>query len=504
MMAAMLTAALLSGSSIAPPARPAVNTRLVRLADALERIRAERARRHLYTFVQQVWPTIEPDTPFVPNWHLEVLCERLEQVTRGEIKRLLINIPPGTAKSILVSVMWPAWEWATNPSLRHLTASYHDELPTRDLLRVRDIVTSPWYQRHFPHVQLRRDQNRKTRMETTAAGYRLATSVGGRATGEHPDRIIIDDPHNPKQALSDVQRQAALTWFDRTISSRGISRDVRIVVIMQRLHEDDLSGHLLRKGGWRHVMLPMRYEPDRATIDDRRTAPGELLWPALFSEAAVRQLELDLGGYGTAGQLQQRPAPEGGGLFRREHFRFLSRDEAAPLLRQGIWCRGWDNAATEEGLGRGDYTASVKMGLLPDGRILIAHAMRGRWGPAEADAILQTTAHMDGRSVRIREEEEGGSAGKKVTAAHLKLLRGFDYAGVRSTGDKVTRARPFRAQVEGGNVYLVEGDWNHEYLDELCVFPHGQHDDFVDASSLAFNEIALGYGPAKEVEVSGI
>lgn len=466
----------------------------------LEAVRAEQARRSLYRFVEQAWPLIEPETPFASNWHLKVMCERLEQVSRGDIKRLIINVPPGTSKSIVTSVMWPAWEWASNPGLRYLTASYTEELTIRDNLRVRDIVTSSWFQRYFRRVELRSDQNRKTKMDTTAAGWRLATSIGGRGTGEHPDRIIIDDPHNPKQALSDVQRQEALTWFDRTISSRGVSRGVRIVLIMQRLHEMDLTGHLLQKGGWRHVMLPMRYDPEHATVDDPRTEKGELLWPALFPEAAVRQLELDLGPYGAAGQLQQQPAPEGGGLFKREHFKILSPAEAEPLLRQGIWCRAWDGAATE---GDGDYTVGVLMGLLGDGRIIVAHVVRDQVGPAAADALLKATAQLDGPRVRIREEMEGGSAGKKVIAAHQRLLIGYDYAGRSSSENKVWRARNFRAQVEAGHVYIVNGTWTNEYLDELSIFPNGKHDDQVDASSLAFNELALGRGEVRQVDVVG-
>lgn len=456
-------------------------------------ILAERARRSLRAFVEWGWPLVEPSSDFVGNWHLDRLCATLEAVTRGEIPRLIVNVPPGTSKSLVVSVFWPAWEWANDPSLRVLTASYSDALTIRDNLRVRDIVGSRQYQQFFA-VRFRHDQNVKVRMDTTGSGWRIATSVGGRATGEHPDRIIIDDPHTAKQTTSDVERQTAIDWFDRTISSRGVSRGARVVVIMQRLHEQDLSGHLLARGGWRHIAWPMRYDPTIATADDARDAPGTLLWPALFDEKKVRQLEMDLGPYGAAGQLQQRPAPEGGGLFKREWFPIV---DAAPV--EADRCRGWDTAATE---GAGDFTAGVKIAAHA-GIFYIEHVERDQLSAAQVDARMKATVQTDGRACRQREEQEPGGSGKAVIEARLRTLVGYDYSGIHITGDKITRARPFRAQAEGGNVRIVRGEWNQKYLDELCIFPNGAHDDQVDASSCAFNELALGPTGFTRVRITG-
>lgn len=439
-------------------------------------------KRDLKEFIRQAWPLVEPTREFQNNWHIERLCQLLQDVSDGKIKRLLVNVPPGTMKSLLVSVLWPAWEWASHPELRFLSASYSSHLTIRDNLKVRSIVTSPWYQQNFG-VKLTEDQNAKTLFKTADGGWRVASSVGGPGTGEHPDRIIIDDPLTADQARSEVEREVANTWFDQTISTRGVTRDTAIIVVMQRLHEEDLAGHLLARGGWKHVCWPMRYE---GGSEDPRTTPGELLWPEVFTEKIVRQLELDLGPYGTAGQLQQRPAPEGGGLFKKEWFKIV---DAAPAMARRA--RGWDTASSE---GKGDWTVGVRIAEA-GGNFYIEDVRREQLGPAGVDAMMRQTAQMDGKSISQREEREGGSAGKAVIAARVKLLVGYDYAGVAISGDKVTRAKPYRAQVEAGNVYLVRGAWNAAYLEELALFPNGRHDDQVDGSSCAFNAVLLEPAP---------
>ena len=453
----------------------------------LAELEAGLARRSLKDFIALAWPLVEPDTALSWNWHLDVLCSVLTDVTRGKLHRVIMNVPPGTAKSLTVSVFWPAWEWASRAQLRYLTASYGAHLTIRDNLRLRAIVTSPWYQRYY-RLQLSGDQNSKVRFDTTESGWRIATSVGGVGTGEHPDRIIIDDPLTADQARSDAERQSANDWFDRTISSRGIVRDVAMVIIAQRLHENDLCGHLLAKGGWEHIMFPMRYDPVRADRRDQRTKPGELLWPELFTEERVRQLEYDLGPYGAAGQLQQAPAPEGGGLFKREWLPIV--DVGPAQAKRG---RGWDTAGTE---GAGDYTAGVKIALTLDGMVYIEDVYREQVGPAGVDAAMKQKAEADGRACAIREEREGGSAGKAVIAARARALAGYDYAGVSISGDKITRAKPFRAQAEAGNVRLVRGKWNETYIQEACSFPVGSFDDQIDGTSCIYNALALE--PAKK------
>ena len=445
----------------------------------------------LAQFVRRAWCIVEPHTPYVHNWHIEALCELLESVSRGDTQRLIVNVPPGTMKSLLVSVFWPAWEWAERPGLRYLAASYGSDLSRRDNLRLRGVIASPWY-RDYCGLRLVEDQNTKRRVNTAAGGWRIATSVGGVGTGEHPDRIIIDDPITAANARSLTERQAVLDWFTQTVSTRGVARDSRTVVVMQRFHEQDLAGHLLNMGSWRHVCFPMRFEPERSDPCDVRTEAGELLWPALFPEAAVRQLERDLGPYGTAGQLQQRPAPQGGGLFKREWFEIV--DAAAIDARR---CRAWDTASTEAG---GDYTAGVRMAKTTTGLYFIEHVYRAQKSAHGVDVAIRSLASSDGTACLIREEQEPGSSGKAVIEARRRVLAGHDYGGDRATGDKVVRAGPLRSQAEGGNVKLVRGDWNEELLQELESFPYGAHDDQVDAAALAFNTLAE---PPKKVKRGG-
>jgi predicted phage terminase large subunit-like protein len=498
-----------SPREIRPPVPP-IETEEI-LAEKRDALAAEAARRHLRLFIPMVWSVIEFERPFIDNWHIALMCEDLEALARGEIDREIFNVPPGTMKSILLNVIFPAWLWASNPRLRFLKASYSDHLSIRDNVKLRDVVSSPWYRRYF-NVRLVDDQNQKKKFDTTEGGWSVATSVGGAGTGEHPDYVFIDDPVTAEQASSDVERQRANDWFDQTISTRGVIRDVRCAVIMQRLHEEDLSGHLLARGGWSHLLLQMRYEPTRlpkegdpgwvAEPRDPRSTPGELLWPAMLTEAKVRKMELDLGPYGAAGQLQQRPSPEGGGLFQRGWFKFI---DAAAVPRVGTrWARGWDTAGTEND---GDWTQGVKVGVefknaviggkhvaLVE-RVFVAGCHGGQWGPATVDAEMRATAELDGKACTQCEEKEGGASGKAITLAHAKMLAAFNYKCVTIGADKVTRAKPFRSQCEAGTVFIVRtGDpaqdaWITPWLAELCAFPTAKHDDRVDATDCAYNAL---------------
>lgn len=288
---------------------------------SLEAAIAARCEQSLYHFVRRAWSNVEM-VPFVDNWHIGAICEHLQAVTAGQITQLLINIPPGCSKSLLTCVFWPMWEWAINPSIRWFFASYDQRLSTRDSVRCRALIDSPWYQGLWGgKYMLILDQNQKTYYETDKKGYRMATSVGGHGTGEHMDRIVFDDPHNVQQAESELERQSVLDWWDFTMSSRGVSRNVRRVGIMQRLHHKDLSAHVLEQGEWTHICLPMRYELDRMPDtplgwNDPRAEEGELLTPQQFTENMTSRMEKVMGIYTAAGQLQQRPAPRGGGMFK--------------------------------------------------------------------------------------------------------------------------------------------------------------------------------------------
>ncbi len=416
-------------------------------------------------------------------------------------------------KSLLVSVMWPAWEWTQSPHTRYLCVSYDQNLSTRDNVRCRRIVESDRYRELFPQVVLADDQNQKTRYDTQEGGWRIGTSVGaGRVTGEHPHRKIIDDPIRVDDARSEVERQRVIDHFDETLSSRGKALHAATVIIMQRLHQHDLSAHVLERHGatYTHICLPMEYEPPQPPTpgtppvprmpvtplgwQDPRTEPGELLWPALFDEATVRELALELREYGAAGQLQQRPVPPGGAQFKRDWFRIV---DALPAQGRLKTCRGWDCAATEPKPGTDpDYTVGTKIAHFSDGLYYVEDVIRGRWSPGVVDQTIRQTAALDGPRVRIREEQEGGHSGKNVIASHTRMLAGYDYQGQPATGAKTTRWRPFAVQAEAGNVRLLTGAWNQAWLEELTSVPVAKHDDQADSAALAFEAVALGYRAA--------
>lgn len=457
-----------------------------------ERLALSRAysESRLSRFVRKAWPVLEPGTPFTHGRVIEAISEHLEAVTSGQIRRLLINVPPGTAKSLLTAVFWPAWEWGPRqqPHLRYLGFSYSDRLSIRDNRRCRLLVESAWYQARWP-LPLLADQNQKTLFENQARGWRMASSVGGVGTGARADRLLVDDPHHVQDGESPAKLERALLWFHEVLPTR-LNDPVRsaIVVIMQRVHERDLAGAILAQElGYEHLMLPMRYEPERHCrtsigFADWRRREGELLFPERFPEAVVARDERAMGSYAVAAQLQQRPAPRGGGLLKVERMPIV-----ADWPRQAPTVRVWDFAATAEGAGADpDYTAGVKMAET-DGRSWIVDVVRGRWTSAEVEAVVTQTAQRDGARTQIHLKQEPGSSGKSVVDHFTRrVLKGFTVTAARDSGSKVLRAQPLAASIEAGNVSLVQGAWNEAFLDEARLFPAGAHDDQVDAAADAW------------------
>lgn len=463
---------------------------------AMER---ELASRRLSKFVKMAWPIIEPSTQLKWDWAFDAVCEHLEAVTKGEIKDLLINIPPGMMKSLLVGVFWPAWEWGPKKSahLRYLSTSHKESLAIRDTMRMRSIIRSDWFQERWP-IEFRKDRDSKSSFENTSTGSREAMAFTSM-TGSRGDRILVDDPHSVDDANSVAKLEAAAITFTEALPTRKNNEKSATVVVMQRLNERDTSGIIIENEfGFEHLMLPMRYEEERKCrtsigFVDPRTTDGELLAPNRFPEEEVLKLEKVLssvgGSYAVAGQLQQRPAPRGGGLIKREWWEGKILDILPAKIK---WVRAWDLAASEGP--RAAYTAAVKMGLDRDGRFVIADVRRRRVGPGDLERFILSTAKEDGRRVRGSGPQDPGAAGKVQSSALMKLLRGFRYRFTPETGDKLTRALPFAAQVEAGNVYLLRAPWNAEYIKECADFPTGQFKDMVDATSRAFGELINGSG----------
>jgi len=460
------------------------------------------AQRDLMSFTRQSFDIIEPGQDFKDNWHLHVIAEHLMAVTRGDIRNLVINIPPGCMKSILTSVAWPAWEWANDSTIRFMSASYGVDLSIRDAAKTRDIITSEWYQERWPEVKIRSGSDQKTKYELTEGGWRLATSVGGRATGEHPDRKIVDDPHNAKQAESDAERELALTWFDRTLSTRGQSRGASTVVVMQRLHEKDVTGHIVEDlTGYTHICIPMEYDGNRRKTFlgyyDPRKEKGELLWPEMFDEHSVTELRQLLGTYGSSGQLQQDPTPAEGGILKTKHFNLWPSDKELPQFEYII--QSYDCAFTEKTTG--DPTAFTAWGVF---------TFKGRRNVMLLDAWDEHLSYPDLRERAIKEwnTEYGGATDEspfsrpkrpnrvlvEAKASGQSLLQDFRLAKVPAIGynpgnaDKISRAHQAAPILEMGVLWLPESKknpghpvtWAQAFLKQVAKFPVAEHDDYVD------------------------
>jgi predicted phage terminase large subunit-like protein len=452
------------------------------------------ARSSFKEFVFQAWPTVEPNSPLKWNWHLDEFCLFLqwlyEEKAEGRSHRAVVNVPPGSAKSVIFSVLFNAWVWAKDSSRQILAASYTPDLAIRDNLRLRSLIQSDWFKSSFG-VQLSSDQNAKEKFVTSTGGYRIGTSVG---TGEHPNfLILIDDPLKALDARSQAKLKEANNWIDSTISTRVMHSPI-IILVMQRLHEDDPSGHLLSKGGWIHFCLPMRFESRKANENDPRNIPdprdhrtieGELLWPEVWNEEKVQQEEILLD-IGASGQLQQRPLAEGGLLYQLDWFDYVNE------IDEPVECaRGWDIAetdGTEKKASVNNWTVGTKIGRgLKTGTFYVMDNRRIQL--TNTDDFILSTAKLDGKACKIR---EGSGSGKATTKARANLLAGYDYDTSpenKSSGDKIQRNTPFRSQCRARNVKIVRGPWNDVYLSVLCAFPLGKCDDDVDSTSNAANAL---------------
>lgn len=464
-----------------------------RLARDVERIR-ERSES-LSGFIREAWHVLEPSQPYVHGWHIDVLCDHLEAVTDGLITRLLINIPPGTMKSLVASVFWPAWEWGPRglPSMRYLTTSYTEKYVKRDSRRMRDLVASEWYRSLWPEIELQRAG--EVSFENTKRGGREGVAFAS-LTGGRGDRVIIDDPHSTETAESEADREATTRIFRESVPSRlNNPASSAIVVIMQRLHEKDVSGQIKTLGlGYDHLMLPMEFDPTRRCrtsigFEDPRTREGELLFPERFPREVVERDKKVMGAYAVAGQFQQEPAPRSGGMFQRSDFEIV---DAAPATANKV--RRWDFAATDpkkKGSGDPDWTVGL---LLSEHRGIyyIEHIVRDRKSPAGVETMLKNTASQDGKTIRIVIPQDPGAAGKSNAAHLIRMLTGWNVRADIETGSKVVRADPVSAQAEAGNIKLVRGPWNEAFLEEVSMFPSGAHDDQVDALSGAFAVLATG------------
>lgn len=479
-----------------------------RIAEDIEGIRAR--SQTLEGFIKEHWRILEPTRPLKFGWALRAMCKHLEAVTEGRIQFLLMTVPPGMMKSLLM-VFWTAWEWGPvgRPDLQTLATSYSQLNVLRDNLKLRRLIESDQYQAAWP-MRLRGDQNAKGKFENTGNGFSEARPFSSM-TGGRGDRVKVDDPHSTETAESDAERKTTVRIFREGISDRlNDITSSAMVIIMQRLHHQDVAAVALELDlGFVHLNLPMEFEAERIDqtgkvtggpcrtyvagelfFEDPRTEDGELLFPERFPREEVERLKRAKGSYAYAGQYQQRPSPREGGMFKRHWFadKIL---EAAPAGT--TWVRHWDLAATESATAA--RTAGVKLGRAPDGSFIVGHVVKDQIEGPAVRRLIKATAESDGRGVKISLPQDPGQAGKVQSKDMISMLAGFVAQAEPETGDKITRAEPFSAQCEAGNVYLVRGQWNDDYLDELCLFPGGAFKDQVDASSGAFGKLMSVRGP---------
>lgn len=471
----------------------------------------ESNKRSLYQFVQYFWPEYSNDT-FVGNWHIMVLCEALEEIAyrvAAGLPRehdLVVNVPPGTSKTAVTSIFFPVWCWTNWHWMKFITASYGETLALESAEYSRDIMRSASFQELFPELEIRKDKEKKSNFKIIKkewhykgrpprilqGGSRFSTSVGGTLTGFHGHINIVDDPLNPNQSLSEKEIARANHWVSQTLSTRKANKlTTTMVMIMQRLHQDDPAGHLLsdEKRRIKHICLPGEIRNHRKQVKPQKYIEyyqDDLLDPNRMPWSVMNDLRADLGQYGYAGQIGQIPTPPGGGMFHIDHFQVVN-DIADHLIEHVV--RYWDKAGTQ---GDGAYTAGVKMAKLKTGVWAILDVKRGQWSTNERERIITETARADGNHVTIYVEQEPGSGGKESAEnTTTRMINfGFNCIADKPQGDKIYRADPLSVQVNEGKIWIVKGEWNKEYIDEFEYFPFSTYKDQVDATSGAFAKLA--------------
>jgi predicted phage terminase large subunit-like protein len=440
-----------------------------------------------YRFVRESWPTVVPGAKFKDGWHIRAICAALQDVQEGRCKRLMIEVPPRHSKSTIASIMFPVWCMIKNPTMQFLTGSYSADLATRDCMGSRRLIRSEWFRARWgDEIVLSDDNDQKTSYSLTAGGGREIASTGANATGKNADILIGDDLIGSNDGYSDATKIAARHWYNHSFNTRLNDRDKGAIIILgQRISSDDIQGMLLERErcSWRVICFPGRFEsnhPERCK-EDVRTQEGELLWPEHFPDNLLRELEDGLGSYGTAGQIQQRPAPEGGGMFKAAWFKpfdikdgyLCPKDGSASvsIANCSVFTAG-DIAASEKN--SADDTAIVKAARAPDGRIFILSILAQRMPVPRTRQILRDMWAAGGLDYMGLEPAQCG-------IGLIQDLRadGINVRELKPGGkDKVTRSIPFQNRAEAGQVYMNP---DAKAMTQLCEFPAGAHDDIVDA-----------------------
>jgi predicted phage terminase large subunit-like protein len=521
------------------------------LARVLDEADAEAARRSFREFFLQAFSLIEPADPYVHNWHVDAVCEHLEAVARGQIQRLAINIPPGTLKSSIVSIAWPAWMWTWRPAWRGIFSSYSQDLAVQFAVASRRLMDTEWYQRSFVREQgasggalwkFSDDMNRKDMYTNTETGLRMSLSVGSKATGFRGNAVVADDPLNAKEAPSKLARDEVLYWWDKVMSSRvNNPHEDAFVIMMQRLHQDDPTGHVLRQGGYECLCLPAEFNPkkrcvvvqaDGTTWRDPRTEPGELLFPARLSTEYLAKQKTILGSEAYSGQYNQDPTPPEGGMFKYAWWRFWRHDgstvgrvagveveldpvrfprpeechqgpaKVIPPIRHLI---GSLDAAFK-GDATSDYVVFGVWGIVGAERYLL-DVVRGKLDyVATKREFLRLRAKWAACRKWLVEDKANGSA---IIAELQGEVVGL--VPINPEGGKEARAFAMSPAVEAGQLLVPDGatftEISHDgtrttvgansLIEEHAMFPRGKNDDQVDMTSQVMTHLATSHDAAR-------
>lgn len=456
----------------------------------------------LLEFVQLAWPVLEPCTTFQQNWHLHLIADYLTVIARGKFRTrfgknegIIFNVPPRTMKSLLITVFFPAWVWTTHPEKRFMFASYSEKLATQHSVYRRAVIESDEYQKNWGKLfRLSKDQNAKHHYENSARGSMFSTGMQSTATGLGGDILIFDDPLNPEQALSDVEREAVNLRFDSTFRSRINNPETGVkILIMQRLHERDLTGHIRARESdrWEHVSLPAIAEKKKthrfpSELDDagqpkeKAVEPGDLLWPERLSQEFLDSQKIGMGSWAFSGQYQQNPAPMEGGIIRRNWIRFYR--EVPPKF--DFLVQSWD--CTFTGGDRSDYVAGQVWGCVDSKYYMLPYRTFERLDFAPTKAAIKSCAALFPHAHGVLIEDKAN--GPAIISELQKEIAGV--IAVSPDGGKMSRTQAMAPLWEAGNVELpdpqvFEVPWIESYIHNLCTFPRAAHDDDVDSTSQA-------------------
>jgi predicted phage terminase large subunit-like protein len=450
---------------------------------------ADLCQDKFFFFVKEFWSTLINETP-VWNWHIEKICEVLEGVGKRVKQRLpaefdwiIINVPPGSTKSTIVSIMYPMWCWAIDPTQRFICSSYAGDISLDLADKSRKIFWSEKYQKYFPHVKIDKDNEAKGHFKNKVGGERYATSTGAAVTGIHAHQIIVDDSTNPQKAASELARIEANKYGDETLSTRKVDKLVAtMIAVQQRLHEEDNTGHLLTKGGRiLHICLPAEVQDNVRPIEWKQFYENGLLDPIRLGPEAITKLRKDLGTYGAAAQLDQRPSPAEGGILKKAWFEVVKREVPRNATIKFKIDTAYTKKQTNDPSGLFAY-------FIEGGIMYIVNAEEQYLEFPELKKYLPLYAKRHGHSPRSTMKVEPKASGITVVQ-ELKQIPGLNILQDKPPkDDKETRANGIAAICEAGKVKLIYGPWNDAFLDQLGSFPNGKHDEHVDNLTSAVRE----------------